>query len=134
MKAVWCKILTAGIVVALAGVLSAAQQAPAQAPKPADLAGVWEITMQSPQGEMKSDATFVQKDDVIKVTMPSPMGDEMKGEGKVKGSEAAWTLTISTPNGDFQLVFKAKIEGEKMTGEIQMGDFGTSTFTAAKKK
>jgi hypothetical protein len=106
----------------------------AQAPaKPADVAGVWELTMQTPQGEMTRDATFTQEKDAIKVTMEGPMG-EMKGEGTVKENEIQWTMTISTPNGDFALVFKAKIDGETMSGEIQMGDFGTSTFSAKKKK
>ncbi len=34
----------------------------------------------------------------------------------------------------FVLGFKAKVDGETMTGEVQMGDFGTSAFTAKKKK
>jgi hypothetical protein len=109
-------------------------QVPAQAPaKTADVAGVWELTMQTPQGEMTRDATFTQEKDAIKVTMEGPMG-EMKGEGTVKENEVQWTMTISTPNGDFALIFKAKVDGDKMTGEIQMGDMGTSTFTAKKKK
>ena len=109
-------------------------QVPAQAPaKTADVAGVWELTMQTPQGEMTRDATFTQEKDAIKVTMEGPMG-EMKGEGTVKENEVQWTMTISTPNGDFALVFKAKVDGDKMSGEIQMGDMGTSTFSAKKKK
>jgi hypothetical protein len=111
----------------LAGILSAQE-----APKPADLSGVWEVTLQTPQGEMKVDTAFEQTGEVIKVTMTSPMG-ETKGEGKVKGNEADWTLTVSTPGGEFQLIFKAKIDGDKMAGEVQMGDFGTSAFTAVKK-
>jgi hypothetical protein len=89
--------------------------------------------MQTPQGEMTRDATFTQEKDAIKMTMEGPMG-EMKGEGTVKGNEVQWTITMSTPNGDFALVFKAKVDGETMTGEIQMGDMGTSNFTAKKKK
>ncbi len=107
-------------------------QAPVPA-KPADVTGVWELTMQTPQGEMTRDATFTQEKDAIKVTMEGPMG-EMKGEGTVKENEVQWTMTISTPNGDFVLVFKAKVDGDKMTGDIQMGDMGTSTFSANKKK
>jgi hypothetical protein len=115
---------------AAAGFAQAQAQAPA---KPADVAGVWELTMQTPQGEMTRDATFTQEKDVIKMTMEGPMG-EMKGEGTVKENEVQWTINMSTPNGDFALIFKAKVDGETMTGEIQMGDMGTSTFTAKKKK
>jgi hypothetical protein len=119
----------------LAGSLPAALQASQEPVKAADISGVWEMTMQTPRGEMKADVTFVQKDDVLTVTMPNPMGEEMKGEGKVKENTAEWKFAMTTPDGgEFILVFKAQIEGEKMTGEVQMGDFGSSGFTAVKKK
>jgi hypothetical protein len=103
-------------------------------PKTPDVAGIWVLTMQTPQGEMTMDATFTQDKEAIKVSMMSPMGTEMKGEGTIKDQELLWTMAISTPNGEFTLVFKAKLDGDTMTGEVQMGDFGTSTFSAKKKK
>jgi len=109
------------------------QTQPQTPAKPADVSGVWEMTMQTPQGEMIRDAAFTQDKDAIKVTMEGPMG-EMKGEGTVKENDVQWTMTISTPNGEFALIFKAKVDGDKMTGEIQMGDMGTSAFSAKKKK
>jgi hypothetical protein len=135
MKDFRWKIIVCLAVGAFAGSLLAAPQASQQAPKPVDISGVWEMTMQTPQGEMKADATFVQKDDVFKVTMPGPMGNEMNGEGKVKGNEVEWKFSLQGPEGgEFVLVFKGKVDGDKMTGDIQMGDFGTSPFTAVKKK
>jgi hypothetical protein len=104
------------------------------APKTPDVAGIWALTMQTPQGEMTMDATFIQDKEAIKVSMMSPMGTEMKGEGTIKGLELQWSMAISTPQGDFTLGFKAKLDGETMTGEVQMGDFGSSTFSAKKKK
>jgi len=103
-------------------------------PKTPDVAGIWALTMQTPQGEMTMDATFTQDKEAIKVSMMSPMGTDMKGEGTIKGQELQWTMAISTPNGEFTLEFKAKLDGEAMSGEIQMGDFGSSTFSAKKKK
>jgi|WetSurMetagenome_2_1015567.scaffolds.fasta_scaffold1025645_1 hypothetical protein len=123
------------LAVAAVLVLSCAVFAQAPAPqKTPDVSGVWLVTMQSPQGEMTQEATFTQDKEALKVSMTSPMGTDMKGEGTIKGQELQWTLTISTPNGDFALGFKAKLDGETMTGEVQMGDFGNSTFTAKKKK
>jgi len=124
-------------ILAVAAVLILALSTFAQAPVPpktADVSGVWLVTMQTPQGEMTQEATFTQDKEAIKVSMTSPMGTDMKGEGTVKGQDVEWTLTVSTPNGDFALGFKAKVNGESMTGDIQMGDFGSSTFTAKKKK
>jgi hypothetical protein len=127
-------VLILALTLAASGFAQVASQPATQVPaKALDVAGVWELTMQTPQGEMTRDATFTQEKDAIKVTMEGPMG-EMKGEGTAKESEVTWTMTISTPGGDFALVFKGKVDGDKMTGEIQMGDMGTSTFTATKKK
>jgi hypothetical protein len=127
-------IMILSLALAAAGLAQVASIPATQVPaKALDVAGVWELTMQTPQGEMTRDATFTQEKDAIKMTMEGPMG-EMKGEGTVKGNEVQWTITMSTPNGDFALVFKAKVEGETMTGEIQMGDMGTATFSAKKKK
>jgi hypothetical protein len=96
--------------------------------------GVWELTMQTPQGDMTADATFVQDKEAFKFTMPGPQGAEMKGEGTVKDKDLEWTVTVSTQMGEFVLVFKGKVEGETMSGEVQMGDFGTAPWTAKKKK
>jgi hypothetical protein len=101
---------------------------------PVDIAGVWILTMQTPQGEMPAETTFTMEKDVLKVSMQGPQGMEMKGEGKIKDADVEWTLTVSTPQGDFVLGFKGKVEGETMKGEVQMGDFGTSAFTGQKKK
>ena len=114
---------------------TAPQAKPAAPAKPVDVAGVWEMTLQgTPQGDMTADATFVQDNDKIKFTSAGPGGFEMTGEGTVKGQDLEWTVTISTPQGEFALTYKGKVEGETMTGEVIAGDFGSFPFTAKKKK
>ncbi len=120
-----------GLAVVLAlGTLSA-QTVPA---KPAAVGGVWEMTTQTPQGDMTADATFVQEGEKIKFTMTGPEGTEMAGEGKVTGTDVEWTVTISAPMGEFVLTYKGKVDGETMSGEVQAGDFGAFPWTAKKKK
>jgi hypothetical protein len=100
-----------------------------------DISGVWEMTTtQTPQGDMTADATFVQDKETIKVSMTGPQGMEMKGEGTVKGQDVEWTVTISGGMGEFVLVYKGKVDGETMSGEVQAGDFGSFPWTAKKKK
>ncbi len=114
------------------GALSAQTVPPA---KPAAIGGVWEMTTQgTPQGDMTADVTFVQEGDKIKVTMAGPQGFEMAGEGTVKVQDVEWALVISTPQGDFTLTYKGKVDGETMSGEVQAGDFGAFPWTAKKKK
>jgi len=99
-----------------------------------DIGGVWEMTMQTSQGEQTVEATFTQDKEAIKMTMSGPQGMEMKGEGTLKGSDIEWTVTISSSMGEFALVFKGKVEGETMSGEFQAGDFGSHPWSAKKKK
>ncbi len=109
----------------------AAQDAPAA--KPADVAGVWEMTTQTPQGDMPADATFVQDGDKIKFSS-TVMGMEITGEGTVKGQDIEWTVLLSGPQGEMALTYKGKVEGDAMTGEVQAGDFGAFPWTAKKKQ
>jgi len=100
---------------------------------PVNIAGVWEVTMAGPQGEITQTVTFTQDNAVIKVKMESPMG-EAEGEGTVEGNDAKWSISISTPNGDFTIGFKAKIDGDKMTGEMDLGEMGPMAFSGQRKK
>jgi hypothetical protein len=125
-------LLALAVIVGALAVPAAAQDKP---PKPADVAGDWELTTQgTPQGDMTADATFAQEGDKIKFTMAGPGGFEMTGEGTVTGQDIEWTVIISTPQGDFALTYKGKVDGETMTGEVIAGDFGSFPFTAKKKK
>jgi len=71
-------LLTALLALGAIGALAAQDAAPA---KPANVAGDWEMTTQSPQGDMTADAAFVQDGDKIKFAS-SVMGMEMTGEGR----------------------------------------------------
>jgi hypothetical protein len=102
--------------------------------KPPDISGEWEITFETPDGSMATDITFAQEGEVIKVSMMSPDGMEMTGEGTVKDKDIQWVFTISMPDGDFTLIFKGELSGEEMTGEADAGDFGIFGWTAKKKK
>jgi hypothetical protein len=103
--------------------------------KDASIAGVWTMSLQMPQGEMPpSDITITQEKDTIKVIMPGPQDMSLSGAGTIKDGAVQWTVVVNTPQGDFTLAFKGKVDGEKMSGDCQMGDFGTATWAATKKK
>lgn len=118
------------VIILVAGALAAQ----AAQDKPANVGGVWELTMQTPQGDMTGDATFVQENDKFKFNMPGPQGMDLAGEGTIKGNDLEWAVVISGGMGEFTLFYKAKVEGDKMTGEVQAGDFGAFPFTATKKQ
>jgi hypothetical protein len=97
-----------------------------------DVSGTWELTSQSPRGERTSDITITQEGDAIKVTMPGRQGDEITGEGMVSGNDIEWTITRSTQQGEFSMTYKGTVEGDTMSGTVEIRD-NTNQWTAKKK-
>jgi DNA-binding beta-propeller fold protein YncE len=98
-----------------------------------DVTGDWEMTTQSPRGERTQTIHIEQDGENITVTMQGRGGEELTAEGTVKGNKIEWSMTRSTPRGDFTITYTGTVEGDTMSGEAQMGDFGTMEWTAKKK-
>ena len=93
------------------------------------------VTVSGAQGDQSNDATIVQENTAIKVTMAGPQGYTLEGQGTVKDGHVEWTMSFDTPNGTkVSIVFKATLDGDKMSGTAAMGDISTLPFTAVKKK
>ena len=60
-------------------------------------------------------------------------GDEIIGEGTVKDNKIEWTMNMSSPRGEFSITYSGTVDGDKMSGQAQMGDFGSMEWTAKKK-
>lgn len=99
----------------------------------ADISGTWEITYQAPEGEMALEMSIEQDGENINVTMEGMQGEEMVGEGTFKDNKAEWSVTISTPNGDFTINYTGTLEDDILSGEAEMGDYGSMEWTAKKK-
>jgi hypothetical protein len=98
----------------------------------ANVSGEWDFTMTTPRGEMKATAKFAQDGEKLSVTMVSERG-ESAGTGTIKGADLEWTITRESPRGTFTITYKGKVEGNTMSGEAQMGDFGSAEWKATKK-
>lgn len=126
------------IILAIGGLVLCAA---ASQSKPADVNGSWEITLiGGPEGPGGGDrppmvVTFVQKGEELEAAMQSPMGDEMKGTGKIVGNDIEFTFTMTGgPMGDMSIVHKGKVDGDTMKGTIAMGDMGDMEWTAKRVK
>ncbi len=87
------------------------------------VSGKWKVTAKSPRGERTYDVTMEQTGDKLVVTQKDRQGSDLKSEGTVKGSDITWTMKRTTPNGDFTVTYKGKVEGKTMSGssETPMG-------------
>ncbi len=87
------------------------------------VSGKWKMTSKSPRGERVSEITLEQTGEKLVVASKDRDGNDVKAEGTVKGADITWTMKRTTPNGEFVIVYKGKIDGKAMSGttETPMG-------------
>ena len=93
-----------------------------------NVAGAWDLTLSTPQGENTVNVTFKQDGDKLTGTLSSPMG-----EVALTGTAAAGNLK-ATANMDVQgmaleMAFTGKVAGDTIDGMVKVGDFGEFPFT-----
>lgn len=100
-----------------------------------NVTGEWDFTMQTPRGERTMVVKFVQEGEKITVTMPGFRGgNEVTGEGTIKGKDIQWSITRTTPDGNqFTVTYKGTVEGNTMSGTSEMGQMGTMEWKAIMK-
>lgn len=99
-----------------------------------DVSGDWELTMTTQRGERTQDIHFEQEGENLTVTMTGFRGDEVTGEGTIKENKIEWTITRSTPRGEMTITYTGEVEGDKMSGQAQMGSFRTFDWEATRKE
>jgi hypothetical protein len=128
------------LAVALACLVVGAVPAYAQdAPKPdaaaakVDVTGVWDVTVETPNGAIENVGTMKQEGEKLTGTLSSQMG-EIAFEGTVVGNEIKWVLNIDMGGQQMSIAFAGKVEGDTMTGVFEMGGMGTAGWSAKKRK
>jgi len=98
-----------------------------------NVTGDWEMTMTTPRGERTQEIHFEQEGEKLTATWTGFREEEITAEGTIKGNEIEWSFTRSGRMGEMTITYTGKIEGDTMSGEVQMGDFGTFEWTAKRK-
>ena len=129
------KYVLAFALTVLVAVPAYAQEAPKPDAKPADVnvTGVWDMSVETPNGTIENVATLKQEGEKLTGTLASQMG-EIAMEGTVVGNEIKWVLNIDMGGQQVAIAFAGKIEGETMAGVFEMGGMGTAGWSAKKRK
>ena len=120
--------IVVAVAIAVALVPVAAQDA-----KKIDITGAWEMTVESPQGQMVITANYKQEGETLTGEHVSEMGT-MPLKGTVKGADIEYTIAFDMGGQQMSIVHKAKVEGDTIKGSANLGDMGTMAFTAKRKK
>lgn len=120
--------IVVAVAIAVAFVPVAAQDA-----KKIDITGSWEMTVESPQGQMVMTANYKQDGEKLTGEHVSEMGT-MPLKGTVKGADIEYTIAFDMGGQAMSIPHKAKVEGDTIKGTASLGDMGAMTFTAKRKK
>jgi hypothetical protein len=115
--------ILAGLTVVLALALSAAAGE--------GVSGKWKMTAKTPRGERVYDVTMEQTGEKLVVTSKDRDGNDVRSEGTVKGADVTWSMKRTTPNGEFVVVYKGKVDGKTMSGTSET-PMGTGEWKAEK--
>lgn len=92
--------------------------------------GKWNITIKTPMGDQNATLTLKQDGSALTGEMVGAAGATPIENGKVEGGTASWDAKVTTPM-PITLSFTGKVEGSNISGNVQLGAFGTSTFSGA---
>jgi len=112
-----------------------AQEAPKPPDKPAtvDVTGVWDMSVETPNGPIQNVGTLKQEGEKLTGTLASQMG-EVALEGTVIGDEIKYVINIDMQGQQMSIAFAGKVDADKMTGLFEFGGMGSAAWSATKRK
>jgi len=90
--------------------------------------GKWNITIKTPMGDQTGVLTLKQEGDALTGEMSGSSGTAAIENGKVEGEKLTWHSKVTSPM-PITLEFEGAIDGDKISGDVKLGAFGSSTFS-----
>jgi len=98
----------------------------------ANVAGAWDITLQTGQGTANPSMLLTQEGERITGTYQGRFG-ESKLAGTLKGNAIRFSITVKFRDEPVTVGYSGTVEGESMKGTVQFGDRGSGSWTAKRK-
>ena len=92
-----------------------------------NLAGTWNLSIESPQGTRTPVMTLTQSGNVVTGTYRS-QSREGTVSGKVTGNDFILDVKLPTQSPEFSLAYKGRVTADAMQGTVVMGRLGDATF------
>lgn len=98
----------------------------------ADVDGAYDCLTKTPMGDQQSVFTVISNGDRFNGTNAGPLGSLDVEDGKVDGNRLTWVMKMTMPM-PMTLTCEAIVNGDKLTGTIDAGAFGTLAMTGTKR-
>jgi hypothetical protein len=90
--------------------------------------GTWNITVNSPMGAQKNALELKSSGNTLTGKASGAQGSQDIANGKVDGNSVSWDISITTPM-PMTLGFSGTVDGNKMSGNVKAGAFGSFPFS-----
>ena len=100
-----------------------------------NVAGNWVLTVQGPEGPADITADFEQDGATVEGTLEIvELGGAEMSDGMVEENTLSFLLHIDFDGQWFTIEGEADVEGDEMTGEFYMAEFGSMPFTGKRSE
>jgi hypothetical protein len=93
--------------------------------------GKWEIVINSPLGAQKATLDIATDGASLTGTQTAAQGSGPLENGKVDGDTLTWSAKISSPM-PLTLDFTGTLDGDKLSGSVKAGSFGSFPFAGSR--
>ena len=97
-----------------------------------DVSGSYTIAIETPNGNLDATLTMKQDGDKITGSVTSQLG-ESPIVGTANENDVAFTMTLDRDGQSQVLKYSGKVEGDKISGSIDVGGQGELKFSGSKK-
>ncbi|MFC2014415.1 hypothetical protein ACFLUP_00290 [Chloroflexota bacterium] len=90
--------------------------------------GTYKVELDTTIGPQAIELSLKSEGDSLSGSMDGYFGPQTFSGGTVNGNEISWTLKLQSPVGEIQLEVNGTIEGDEISGQVQLGSFRTTNF------
>ena len=93
--------------------------------------GKWEIVINSPLGAQKAQLDLKADGGSLTGSQQAAQGSGPLENGKIDGNSLSWSAKITSPM-PMTLDFTGTMEGDKLSGSVKAGSFGSFPFSGTR--
>src|SRR5262245_24970457 len=94
--------------------------------------GTWKLVVNTPMGAQESTLVISSSGGTITGTQSAGSGEGRSiDEGTVDGDDITWKASITKPM-PMTLEFSGTVDGDKISGNVKLGMFGSASFTGTR--
>ncbi len=94
--------------------------------------GNWSVTINTPMGAQKATLTLKTEGGELGGALDSSQGRAEIKEGKADGNSVSWKADINGPAGQISLTFTGTVDGDAISGDVDLGAFGKATYSGTR--